>query len=141
MYLLDTNVISEARKGRRAHAGVRTFFAETIAASRPVFLSVITIGEIRRGVELVRRRGDQRQARRLESWLEGLLRDYQACILPVDAEVAQVWGRLSAPSPQNALDKLIAATALLYDLVLVSRNSRHFTGMGLRQLDPFRPSG
>lgn len=138
MYLLDTNVISEARKGRRADAGVSAFLRETVASGSPVFLSAITVGEIRRGVELVRHRGDRRQARRLEAWLNGVLEDHADCILPVDADVAQLWGRLCTPSPQNALDKLIAATALLYDLALVSRNSRHFAGMGLRLLNPFR---
>jgi predicted nucleic acid-binding protein len=138
MYLLDTNVISEARKGRRANAGVREFFGTLVEAGEPVFLSTITIGEIRRGVELVRYRGDGRQARRLDTWLTGVLRDYADSILPVDAEVAQLWGRLCVPSPHNALDKLIAATALVYDLVLVSRNSRHFDGLGLRLVNPFK---
>ena len=137
MYLLDTNVISEARKGRRANAGVRGFLDQVTAARSPVFLSVVTIGEIRRGVELVRHRGDERQARRLEAWLTGILDEYGDSILPVDADVAQVWGRLCAPSPHNALDKLIAATALIYDLALVSRNSRHFAGLGLPQVNPF----
>lgn len=137
MYLLDTNVISEARKGRRADAGVRAFLDGAVAARSPVFLSVVTVGEIRRGVELVRHRGDQPQARRLEAWLTGILRDYADSILPVDAEVAQLWGRLCVPGSHNALDKLIAATALIYDLALASRNSRHFQGLGLRLVNPF----
>lgn len=138
MFLLDTNVISEARKGRRANTGVREFFGALVEAREPVFLSTITIGEIRRGVELVRYRSDGRQARRLDAWLTGILRDYADSILPVDAEVAQLWGRLCVPSPHNALDKLIAATALVYDLALVTRNSRHFDGLGLRLVNPFK---
>lgn len=137
MYLLDTNVISEARKGTKADPGVRRFFTRAKTEQSRLYLSAITIGELRRGVELIRHRGDLAQADLLEHWLQEVIRDYQAQILTFDAEAAQVWGRLRVPYPENALDKQIAATALLYDLTLVTRNASDFTGTGVRLINPF----
>ena len=97
MYLIDTNVISEARKGAKADAGVRAFFREADEGDHPLFLSAVTIGALRRGVELIRHRGDLDQAQRLEHWLATILGDYASRILNLDAEVAQVWGRLRVP--------------------------------------------
>src|SRR5215467_4015189 len=81
MYLIDTNVISEARKHAKANRGVRQFFRRVIEERTPVFLSVVTIGELRRGLELLRYRGDSRQAEQLEKWLEALLSEYRDFIL------------------------------------------------------------
>ena len=94
MYLIDTNVISEARKRDKAHRGVRRFFVKVRLHDEPLFISVITIGEIRRGIEIIRHRGDNPQARRLEAWLEVVLRDFDERILEFGNEEAQVWGRL-----------------------------------------------
>lgn len=137
MYLLDTNVVSEIRKHTRVNAGVRDFFKRVAAEKTPVFLSVVTVGELRRGVELIRHRGDVPQAKQLEKWLQGLLRDYDDFILDVDADIAQLWGWLRVPHPENALDKLIAATALIHDLTVVTRNHGDFVQTGARVLDPF----
>jgi predicted nucleic acid-binding protein len=137
MYLVDTDVISEMRRGRSANAGVRAFFASAVAEAADLYLSVITLGELRRGVELIRYRGDGAQARRLERWLVQVTAQHGDALLPVDEEVAQVWGRLRVPHPENPLDKLIAATALIYDLTLVTRNTRHFAMTRVRLLDPF----
>lgn len=137
MYLIDTNVISEARKQRKANPGVRDFFKTTISNETPVFISVITIGELRRGVELIRHRGDLEQASVLEQWLKTIIRDYADNILPFGLEEAEIWGKLRAPNHENALDKQIAASALLYDLTLVSRNTKDFSGTGVRVLNPF----
>lgn len=134
MYLVDTNVISEARKGARAHPGVRRFFAQAAAAGSALFISVITVGEIRRGVERLRYRGDAPQARRLESWLERLLADFGNQVLDFGREEAQVWGRLCVPHAENAIDKQIAATALTYELALATRNASRFSGLGLELL-------
>ncbi len=137
MYLIDTNVISEGRKGARANAGVRDFFKRVASNQPPAFLSVVTVGELRRGVELIRHRGDVAQANRLEKWLQLLLRHYEDYILDVDADVAQLWGRLRVPHYENALDKLIAATALIHNLTVVTRNHDDFSKTGVRVLNPF----
>ena len=138
MYLIDTNVISEARKGLRAHRGVRKFFEEARATDASLALSVVTVGELRSGVERSRARGDLPQAEQLERWLmDEVVPAFSERILPVTAEVAQVWGMLRARNPHHAIDKLIAATALLYDLTVVTRNTRDFAGTGVRVLDPF----
>lgn len=137
MYLVDTNVVSEMRKRTRANPGVREFFKRIAADQAPVFLSVVTVGELRRGVELIRYRGDIPQANRLERWLVNLLQRYGDCILDIDAEIAQLWGRLRVPHYENALDKLIAATALMHDLTVVTRNGDDFSKTGVRVLNPF----
>ena len=137
MYLVDTDVISELRRGDKANHGIAAFFSDAANRDVPLYLSAVTIGELRRGVELIRHRGDARQARSLERWLEELVADCGENILPFDADAAQIWGRLRVPHPENPLDKQIAATALLYDLVLVTRNVRHFASTGVRLLDPF----
>lgn len=137
MYLIDTNVISEARKRSKTNKGVRTFFKQMIKEEASLFISVVTIGELRRGIELIRHRGDIQQANQLEKWLEKLLVEFEDFILNIDESVAQLWGRLRVPHPENALDKQIAATALIYDLIVVSRNLKDFRKTGVRVLNPF----
>lgn len=137
MYLVDTNVISEARKQSKANPGVRSFFKQTISDESQLFISVVTVGELRRGVEAIRHRGDVRQANQLEKWLVTLLTEYQDCILDINPDIAQLWGRLRVPHPENALDKQIAATALIYELTVVTRNHRDFVKTGVRVLNPF----
>ncbi len=121
----------------RANAGVRDFFKRVASDQLPIFLSVVTVGELRRGVELIRHRGDTLQAARLEKWLTQLLRSYEDFILDIDSDVAQLWGRLRVPHHENALDKLIAATALIHNLTVVTRNRGDFAKTGVRVLDPF----
>ena len=133
----DTNVISEARKRNKANRGVRRFFDKVRTHDEPLFVSVITVGEIRRGIEIIRHRGDNPQARRLEAWLEVVLRDFDERILEFGNEEAQVWGRLRVPYHENAIDKQIAATALTHDLILVTRNVDHFKDLGVRVFNPF----
>lgn len=137
MYLVDTNVISEARKKTKADKGVRDFFKHTAAEKKSVFVSVITIGELRQGVESIRYRGDTRQANLLAKWLTVLIAEYQHFILNIDEDIAQLWGRLRVPHPENALDKQIAATALIHDLTVVTRNHKDFRKTGVRVLNPF----
>jgi toxin FitB len=140
MYLIDTNVISEARKGTRAHPGVRAFLGEVCRTQVPMFLSAITVGELRRGVDLIRHRGDRHQARQLENWLALVLSDYGDRVLTFDSDAAQLWGRLRVPHPDHAIDKQIAAIALLHGLTVVTRNTTDFLGTGVRLLNPFEPS-
>jgi predicted nucleic acid-binding protein len=137
MYLVDTNVISEVRKRSKANKGVRDFFKQVIKEQSRVYISVVTLGELRRGVELIRHRGDTRQANQLEKWLETLLAEYRDHILDINQDIAQLWGRLRVPHPENALDKQIAATALIYDLTVVTRNHQDFSSTGVRLLNPF----
>jgi predicted nucleic acid-binding protein len=137
MYLVDTNVISEARKKSKANTGIRAFFKQAIEDETRIFISVVTLGELRRGVESIRYRGDVRQANQLEKWLENLVAEYQDHILDINQDIAQVWGRLRAPHPENALDKQIAATALIYELTVVTRNHKDFVKTGVHVLNPF----
>jgi hypothetical protein len=137
MYLVDTNVISEARKKSKANKGVRAFFKQTIEDKTQMFISVVTVGELRRGVELIRYRADVRQAKQLEKWLEALLTEYQDHILDINQDIAQLWGRLRVPHPENALDKQIASTALIYELTVVTRNHKDFVKTGVSVLNPF----
>ena len=138
MFLIDTNVISEARKGQRADGGVQAFWAAAARDDTPLFLAAVTIGELRRGVELIRRRGDQSQAQLLEQWLEEVLQTYGDRVLKLDGDAAQIWGRLRVPNPHNAIDKQIAAIALLHDLTVVTRNTDDFAGCGVGLLNPFQ---
>ncbi len=137
MYLIDTNVISEIRKGKKANRGVQAFFHQVINDNLATYLSVITIGELRRGIENIRYRKDESQAKLLERWLTQLLAEYQNHILAFDSEAAQVWGYLRVPHDENALDKQIAAIALVNDLIVVTRNQLDFSSTRVKQLNPF----
>lgn len=140
MYLLDTNIISELRKKERANAGLRRFVRQLADQEAQTYISVVTFGELRRGVDLIRHRGDLAQAGALETWLQNLLDDYADNILDFGKEEAQIWGRLRVPHPENALDKQIAATALSYGFTLVTRNVRDFVQTGVNLLNPFESS-
>ena len=137
MYLVDTNVISEIRKKSKANSGVRAFFSRATQQETRLYISVITVGELRRGVEMIRYRGDTRQADKLEKWLVTLINEYSENILDFTEAEAQVWGRLRVPNYENALDKQIAATALTNGLTVVSRNIDDFTGTGVKLINPF----
>lgn len=133
-YLLDTNVVSELRKGERANHGVQTWFD----ASEPdeLFLSVLVIGELRRGIELIRRR-DVATARALERWLRTLERVYAERILPVTISICDRWGRIGLERPVPPIDGLLAATALDHRLTLVTRNETDVARCGVDVLNPF----
>jgi predicted nucleic acid-binding protein len=106
-------------------------------ASTPLCLSAITIGELRQGVEGVRHRGDEPQARILERWLNRVTSTFQDAILAFDEEGAEIWGRLRVPNHENLLDKQIAATALINGLTVVTSNTAHYVSTGVQVLNPF----
>ncbi len=137
MYLIDTNVISEARKQQRANPGVLAFFQQAAQRNEALYLCSVSLGELRRGVELIRQRGDAPQARLLEAWLGDIVDQFGDSILTLDADAAQVWGRLRVPDPQHELDKQIAAIALVNDLTVVTRNTADFSGTGVVLSNPF----
>jgi predicted nucleic acid-binding protein len=133
-YLVDTNVISELRKGGRCHPGVASWFAEV--SSEEIYLSVLTMGEIRKGIENIRRR-DESAAKTLEAWLGELIATHSNRILPVDEAVAEQWGRFNVPDPLPVLDGLLAATASVHGLTLVTRNVKDVERTGVACLNPF----
>jgi predicted nucleic acid-binding protein len=132
--LLDTNIVSELRKGPRANPEVRSWF-ETVNDFE-IHLSVLTVGEIRRGIENIRAK-DPRQATALERWLHRLTREHADRILPVDRRVTEQWGRLSAARSGSPVDVLMAATAIAHELVLVTRNVRDVAWTGVACTNPF----
>jgi toxin FitB len=133
-YLLDTNVVSETRRVR-ADPGVRAFLSAADATS--LFISVLTLGELQRGV-LAKRRTDPLAADQLGIWVEGIETMFADRILPVDAATARRWGELSAGRSLPVVDTLIAATALVGDLVLVTRNTRDLEATGATLIDPWQ---
>lgn len=135
-FLLDTNVIAELRKGSRANSHVRSWFAALDPDA--ILLSVLSIGEIRRGIENVRRR-DSAAARALERWIRRLVAEHRDRILPVDLPVAEEWGRLSAPDPLPVVDGLLAATANVHGATLATRNVKDVARTGARLVNPFQP--
>ena len=134
-WLLDTNVVSEVRKGDRCNPGVARWWSKVDEGD--LYLSVIVIGEIRKGVESMRRR-DPAQAAVIDRWLEDVRLTFAGRILPVSEAVAQEWGRMAALRPLPLPDGLIAATARVHDLTLVTRDTNDIAGTGVRTLDPFR---
>jgi len=134
-YLLDTNVVSEARK-QAADSNVRAWLASVPDAD--LYVSVLVVGEIRQGIERLRRR-DPAQVVVFETWLSTLLHDYADRIIPVTAEVAEEWGRLNVPDPLPVTDGLMAATAKLRGWTFVTRNVADLVRAGVRLLNPFDP--
>ena len=132
-YLLDTNVVSELRKPS-PHPGVRAWLQSVPGAG--TFLSVLTLGEVRRGIERMWAR-DETQASALERWLTSLEEGFADRILVVDRAVADAWGRVSAATPLPVVDGLLAATALVHGLVVVTRDTDPFERVGVPYLNPW----
>jgi predicted nucleic acid-binding protein len=132
-FLLDTNIVSELRRPR-PHAGVMSWFDDQSAHA--LFLSIVTVGEIKQGVEQLRTR-DRKQAEHLDRWLNGLSQFYEDRLLYVDGSVADEWGRLRARRSVPVMDAFIAATARVHGLTLVTRNVRDFAGLEVELLNPF----
>ena len=133
-FLLDTNVVSEARKGRRVNVGVSRWLSTVEAGN--LYLSVLVIGEIRQGIEGLRRR-DPVQAGHLDNWLAELRSQYADRILPIDEEISEEWGRINAPDPISSRDGLMAATVKVRNMTFVTRNTIDVERGGVRLLNPF----
>ena len=135
-YLLDTNVVSELRKGQYCNANVAAWFASVPAPT--LYLSVLVIGEIRRGIERIRLR-DVRAATALEIWLTQVVTEHRDRIFPVTQEVAEEWGQMNAIRPLSTIDSLLAATAKVHGLTLATRNVTDIAGTGVAYINPFDP--
>lgn len=135
-FLVDTNVLSEFRKGPRCDVNVASWFSSVDDAD--LYLSVLVVGEIRRGIELLRRR-DPARAEPFESWLAKIDAVYGERILPVDRAVSDEWGRLSAVRSIPIVDGLLAATAKVHRMTLATRNDADVAGLGVAILNPFNP--
>lgn len=133
-YLVDTNVISELRKGEQADSAPRSWFAAV--GDDEIFLSVLTIGKIRQGIESIRRR-DQEAATALDSWLSRIHDAYADRIIGVDRAVAEEWGRMNVPNPLPVIDGLLAATAKVTGLTLATRNIADVLHADIDLVDPF----
>ncbi|HET7485452.1 MAG TPA: type II toxin-antitoxin system VapC family toxin [Solirubrobacterales bacterium] len=133
-YLIDTNVISELRKDDRADPGVASWFEGL--SDEEIFLSVLTLGEIRRGIESIRRR-DPKAAGALESWLGRVSEAHRDRVLPIDRSIAEEWGRMNVPDPLPVVDGLLAATAKVTGLTLATRNVGDIEHTGVKFVDPF----
>ena len=133
-FLIDTNIVSELRKGDRGDPAVTAWWNGI--AEDDLWLSSLVLGEIRKGVELARRR-DPRRAEALEAWLADVMSRFGNRVLPVDTAVAEQWGRMNAIRPAPVVDALLAATAKANGLTLVTRNVADVAGLGVDVLNPF----
>lgn len=133
-YLVDTNVISELRKGQQCNPNVAGWYGNV--RDNELFLSVLVLGEIQKGVEKIRSR-DPVRAKAIQAWLESLLSSFGDRVLPVTDQIAPRWGCLSAGRPVPVIDCLLAATAWAHGLMLVTRNVNDFSTFGIPVIDPF----
>ena len=136
-YLIDTNIISEVRKGARCDPHVSAWYSSI--ADEDIFLSTLVLGEIRKSIELARPR-DAGKAAVLERWLRKVEAAFDGRVLGIDNAVSDNWGRMSAIRPVPVVDCLLAATALTNGLTLVTRNDRDVAGIGVTVLNPFKPA-
>lgn len=134
-YLLDTNVISELRKPK-PHGAVMAWVTGLNASQ--IFLAAPTLGELQAGIERIRKQ-DPDKAHEIEAWVDRLAGSFR--VLPMDSACFRAWARLMHGKPDDLLeDGMIAATALIHDLTVATRNTRDFGRLGVRVVDPFRPS-
>jgi hypothetical protein len=133
-YLLDTNILSETRR-KQSDQRVIEFLSATDASA--LYISVLTLGELRKGVA-IKKRTDPDTAKRLGHWVDGLEYSFADRILGIDAATATVWGELSAQRPRPVIDTLLAATAIAHDLVLVTRNTADVQDTKVNLLNPWK---
>ena len=134
-FLLDTNILSELRKGARCDLNVLHWAAKE--STQAHYISVLSLGEIRKGIELLRNKSPDKCIP-LENWLEKLHIDYANCTIAITAEISKRWGELSSRRSLPVIDSLIAATALEFGLTLATRNTKDFDGFGISIVNPFQ---
>ena len=135
-YLLDTNVLSETR---RKQADERVISFLTSADPSALYLSVLTLGELRKGVAL-KKESDLDAAKKLGSWVDGLEFSFGDRVLGVDAAIANLWGEVSAQRPRPVIDTLLAATAAVHELIFVTRNTKDVKDINVKLLNPWKTS-
>jgi len=135
-YLIDTNIISEVRKGAKCDRNVAAWYGSI--ADADIYLSVLVLGEIRKGIERARTK-DPAQAHALEKWLTDLVQSFSERILLIDHVVADEWGRMSAKRSSSTIDVLLAATAKVYGMTLATRNLIDVADLGADILNPCEP--
>ena len=133
-YLIDTNIISEVRKGTKCNPNVTAWW--NAIADADIYLSVLVLGEIRKGVERARS-SDPAQARALENWLITVAGSFADRVLPIDQAVAEEWGRMGAKRPVSTVDALLAATAKVHGMALATRNVSDVADLGADFINPF----
>ncbi|MGB7097267.1 MAG: type II toxin-antitoxin system VapC family toxin [Xanthobacteraceae bacterium] len=133
-YLIDTNIISEVRKGAQCDPNVAAWFASI--ADAEIYLSVLVLGEIRKGIERARR-SDPQRASILEDWLDAVRRSFADRVLPIDQQVADEWGRMSGKRSVPTIDALLAATAKIHGMTLATRNLSDVADLGADIINPF----
>lgn len=133
-YLIDTNVISELRKKERCNVNVRQWFASV--NDQDIFLSVLVIGELRCGIERIRRK-DPKAAFHLNNWIQEVVDNYSDRIFVVTQEIAEAWGIMNVPDPVSTVDGLLAATAKIHNCTLVTRNVKDICRCGVPFYNPF----
>ena len=134
-FLLDTNILSELRKGARCDPNVSNWAAKESGQAH--YISVLSLGEIRKGIELLRKKS-LADCMPFEIWLQKLQSDYANCTIAITAEIAERWGELSALRPLPVIDSLLAATALEHGLTLATRYTKDFDGLGISIVNPFQ---
>lgn len=137
MFLLDTNIVSELRKPK-PNVGLMEWMQQT--PSECLFLSVITLGEIQKGIDLKKAKDPNFKPQQHEEWLFQLTRMYKDRILPIDSMVAEAWGKTMAIDQRHAIDGLIAATAIVHKLSVVTRNTNDFESWAVDLINPFSDS-
>jgi len=133
-YLIDTNIISEIQKGNKADPGVKKWYA-TVDEDQ-IYLSVLVMAELQQGIELLRRR-DVKQAKILDKRMRTFRETMEDRILPINLNIAMRWAKNNVPDRFPVIDGLLAATAIEYDLILVTRNVKDVERSGARLLNPF----
>jgi len=134
-FLLDTNILSELRKGARCDSKVANWAAKESGEAH--YISVLSLGEIRKGIELLRRKSPD-NCEALEAWLQKLNANYANCTISITPEIAGRWGEICSRRSLPVIDSLLAATALELGLILATRNTRDFEGLGVSTVDPFQ---